>query len=180
MTAPTQEIQPFIAYLQSLAEKQERGALAALRRGLGQPPGTVAETFRYVEPWLGERRSATREAAFYLLASLFALHPMSTNQGNMGAHLAQTRPEGGEDALERRFTALLAAHIEDLPYYLRQAVSFLKSKEVPINWNELLWDLQNWDERRDDPRRSVQKKWASAFWGRPSEAAPVNANEGAA
>jgi len=172
MTALSQEVQPFIAYLQSLAEKQERGALAALRRGLGQPPGTVAETFRYVEPWLGEKRSPDREAAFYLVASLFALHPKTTHQGNMGAHLAQIRSEGGEDALERRFTALLAAHPDDLPFYLRQAVSFLKSKEVPVNWNELLWDLQNWDEKRDDPRRSVQKKWASAFWSRPNQPNP--------
>ncbi len=167
MTTPVQEVQPFIVYLQSLAEKQDRGALAALRRGLGQPPGTVAETFRYVEPWLGEKRSATREAAFYLVASLFSLHPKSTNIGNMGAHLAQTRSEGGEDALERRFTALLAAHPDDLPFYLRQAVSFLKSKEVPVNWDELLWDIQNWEAKRDDPRHSVQKKWASAFWSRP-------------
>jgi len=172
MTALSQEVKPFIAYLQSLAEKQERGALAALRRGLGQPPGTVAETFRYVEPWLGEKRSPAREAAFYLVASLFALHPKTTHQGNMGAHLAQTRSEGGEDALERRFTALLAAHPDDLPFYLRQAVSFLKSKEVPVNWNELLWDLQNWDEKRDDPRRSIQKKWASAFWSRPNQPNP--------
>lgn len=172
MTTSSQEVQPFIAYLQSLAERQERGALAALRRGLGQPPGTVAETFRYVEPWLGEKRSPAREAAFYLVASLFALHPKSTPQGNMGAHLAQTRSEGGKDALERRFTALLAAHPDDLPFYLRQSVSFLKSKEEPVNWNELLWDLQNWDEKRDDPRKSVQKKWASAFWSRPNQPNP--------
>lgn len=177
MTVPTQEVQPFIAYLQSLAEKEERGALAALRRGLGQTPGTVADTFRYVEPWLGERRSATREAAFYLVASLFAFHPVSTNQGNMGTHMAQARTEANEDALERRFTVLLAAHVDDLPNYLRQAISFLKSKEVPINWDELLWDLQNWEEKRDDPRRSVQKKWASAFWSRPSEEAPVEPKE---
>jgi CRISPR system Cascade subunit CasB len=166
MTAPTKTIQPFIAYLYSLAEKQDRGALAALRRGLGRPPGTAAETFRYVEPWLGEKRSAEREAAYYLVASLFALHPLSTGEGNLGAHLARTRSEGGEEALERRFTALLAAHPDDLPDYLRQAVSFLKSKEVPVNWNELLWDLLNWDNKRDDPRASVQKKWASAFWAR--------------
>ena len=29
---------PFVTYLESLRE--DRGALAALRRGLGQPPGT--------------------------------------------------------------------------------------------------------------------------------------------
>ena len=156
-----QQGHPYIRHLQSLAEGQDRGALAALRRGLGQPPGTVAEMFRYVEPWLSERRSAAQEAAFYLVAALFALHPRSASAGNMGTHLAQSRAAGGEDALERRFTALLAAHPDDLPVYLRQAVSFLKSKEIPVNWEQLLSDLQNWDH----PQRFVQKKWASAFWG---------------
>ncbi len=45
-----QPIHPFVNRLQELAEKQERGALAALRRGLGQPPGTVAEMFRRAWP----------------------------------------------------------------------------------------------------------------------------------
>lgn len=159
-----QEGHPFIRYLQSLAEGQERGSLASLRRGLGQPPGTVADMYRYVEPFLGDKRSSSQESAFYLVAALFALHPKSTENGNMGSHLAQTRPEGGEEALERRFTALLAAHPDDLPDYLRQAISFLKSKEQPVNWTQLLWDLQNWD-KRDDPKYSVQKKWARSFWG---------------
>ena len=156
-----QQGHPFIRHLQSLAEGQDRGSLAALRRGLGQPPATVADTFRYVEPWLSERRSAAQESAYYLVAALFALHPKSANAGNMGAHLAHSRATGGEDALERRFTALLAAHPDDLPVYLRQAVSFLKSKEIPVNWEQLLSDLLNWDH----PQRFVQKKWASAFWG---------------
>ena len=157
-----QVIHPFIACLQGLAEKQERGALATLRRGLGRPPGAAAEMFRYVEPFLPQTRSHAQETAFYLIAALFALHPKSTNVGNMGAHLTQARTDGGDDALERRFTTLLAAHPDDLPDYLRQTISYLKSKEIPVNWNQLFWDLQNWDD--EDHR--VQKKWAGAFWGR--------------
>lgn len=154
----------FVNRLKELAEGDERGALASLRRGLGQLPGTVADMYRYVEPFLGQERSGLKESAFYLVGALFALHPKSTEFGDMGAHLAKTRSEGGEDALERRFTALLASHPDDLPDYLRQAISFLKSKEEPVNWNQLLWDLQNWD-KRDDPKYSVQKKWARSFWG---------------
>ena len=157
-----QSIHPFIDYLQKLAEKQERGALADLRRGLGQPPGTAAAMFRYVEPFLPQIRSRVQESAYYLVASLFAINPNSTTTGNLGAHMAQIRTKRSEDALERRFSVLLAAHSDDLPDYLRQAVGFLKSKDVPINWNQLFWDLQHWDEED----RSVQKKWASAFWGR--------------
>lgn len=156
-----QEPHRFILYLQKLADGQDRGALASLRRGLGQPPGTVADMYRYVEPFLGQD-ARYKESAYYLVAALFAFHPKSTDEGNMGKHLAKTRTESGEDALERRFTALLAAHPDDLPEYLRQAVSFLKSKnEEPINWNELLRDLQNWGHED----HFVQKKWARSFWG---------------
>ncbi len=156
------KIHPFIARLQELAQKQERGALAALRRGLGQPPGAAPEMFRYVEPFLPQDRPPAQEAAYYLVASLFALHPQPAPSGNLGAHMAQARTEGGEEALERRFTALLAAHPDDLPDRLRQAISFLKSKEIPVNWGRLFGDLQHWGE--EDHR--VQKEWAKAFWGR--------------
>lgn len=163
------KIHPFIARLQELANRQERGALAALRRGLGQPPGTTPEMYRYVEPFLVQNRSLEQERAYYLVASLFALHPVSINYGNLGAHLraCEPRDKPASDALERRFTALLASHPEDLPDTLRQAVSFLKSKEQqPVNWNQLFWDLQKWDSED----RRVQKGWANAFWGRERSA----------
>ena len=158
-----QTTHPFITRLQALADKQERGALAALRRGLDQPPGTAAEMYRYVESFLPQVRSRAQESGYYLVAALFALHPKFTGTGNFGAHMRKCDPDGkNSDALDRRFTALLSAHPDDLPGTLRQSVSFLKSKEIPVNWNQLFWDLQNWD----DEDRRVQKKWASAFWGR--------------
>lgn len=166
------EPHPFIRYLQKLADGQDRGALASLRRGLGQPPGTVADMYRYVEPFLGAD-ARYKEDAFYLVAALFALHPKTANDGDMGKHMAATRSESGEDALERRFTALLAAHPDDLPEYLRQAVSFLKSKEIPINWDQLLRDLQGWG--RED--RFAQKKWARSFWGGRRSSENNNSNE---
>jgi CRISPR system Cascade subunit CasB len=159
-----QKTHPFIDCLQDLAQKQERGVLAALRRGLGQPPGTAAEMFRYVEPFNPPQKTAW---VYYLVATLFALHSQPGGTGNFGAHMRACDPKGeNSDALERRFTALLAAHPDDLPDYLRQAVSFLKSKDIPVNWNRLFWDLQNWDEKREDPKDSIQKQWAAAFWGR--------------
>ncbi len=151
---------PFIAYLYSLAADEDRAALAHLRRGLGKPPGAAPEMFPYVVPWLPE--NPHREAAYYLVASLFALHPASAAQGNMGDHMAAARDGNNDQALERRFTALLSAHPDDLPNYLRQAVSYLKSKEVPVNWDQLFRDLQFWSH----PEYGIQvrKRWATAFW----------------
>ena len=158
------EPHPFITHLESL--RDDRGALAALRRGLGQPPGTVADMYRYVVPWLSDETTRWLEDAYYLVAALFAYHPAEGGIGNMGRHFARARdPQGDDTALERRFTALLSAHPDDLDFYLRQAVSFLKSKEVPVNWHQLLPDLLAWGH----PDRYVQKQWARAFWGRPAQ-----------
>jgi len=155
---------PFIRYLEALGEN--RAALAALRRGLGQPPGIIADMYPYVVRWLPEDCPPWREEAYYLIASLYAYHPAPGGTGNMGRHFASTRdPNGDDTAIERRFTALLAADAEDLPFYLRQAVSYLRSKEIPINWQQLFADLQAWGH----PDRYVQKSWARAFWGRAPE-----------
>lgn len=155
---------PFIAYLQSLGEGEDRGALASLRRGLGRKPGSVPEMYRYVVPFIPQNIPTGQEAAYYLVASLFALHPKSSFQGNLGDHLAATRDQNNSDALERRFTSLLTAHPDDLPDYLRQIVSYLKSKEVPVNWDQLFRDLQSWDH--PDWRENVQRHWARTFWRR--------------
>jgi CRISPR system Cascade subunit CasB len=154
---------PFIAYLEGLRDREDRGALASLRRGLGQDPGSAVEMYRYVVPWLPEQSSRQREEAYYLVAALFAYHPDPGGWGNLGAAFRRTLdPQGDNTAVERRFTALLAAHPDDLPFYLRQAVGFLKSKEVPVNWQQLLTDLLAWSH----PDGYVQKQWARFFWGR--------------
>jgi CRISPR system Cascade subunit CasB len=162
----TEKTHPFVEYLESL--RDDRGALAALRRGLGRLPGTVADTYRYIVPWLPVDVRPSEEAAHYLIAALFAYHPKEGGQDNMGTHFAAVRrqdPNADHTALERRFTALLAAHPDDLDTYLRQAVGFLRSKEVPVNWHQLFYDLQRWSYEH----RPVQKEWARAFWGRPQE-----------
>jgi CRISPR system Cascade subunit CasB len=154
----------FVTYLEN--KRDDRAALAALRRGLGRPPGTVPDMYRYVVPWLPDEAPPWREDAYYLIAALFAYHPKEGGRGNMGNHFARTRdPQGDNTAIERRFTTLLAAHPDDLDDYLRQAVSFLKSEEVPINWHQLLSDVMAWGH----PERYVQQRWARGFWGRAAE-----------
>lgn len=154
----------FIRYLED--HREDRAMLAALRRGLGQPPGTVPDAYRYVVPWLADDTPPWREAAYYLIAALFAYHPAPGGVGNMGNHFARTRTPGWDDtAIERRFTALLAAHPDDLDLYLRQAISFLRSKEVPVNWHQLLTDVLDWGH----PDRYVQRRWARAFWNRSAQ-----------
>lgn len=171
----TDKTYPFIDYLTDLAQREDRGALAALRRGLGHPPGTTFEMYPYVSPWLPNDAPRWREDAYFLTASLFALHPAAGGSGNMGSHFAGTRDKDSDNtAVERRFANLLAAHQEDLPVHMRQAVSYLRSKEMPINWHRLFTDIQQWGH----PSGYVQKEWARAFWGKPNQAeGPENTTE---
>ena len=164
----------FITYLQSLADQEDRGALAALRRGLGQPPGTIPEMFPYVVNQLPDNAypGSWTEKSYYLIASLFALHPDSASEGNLGTHFSRTLDRANPDrnaATERRFNTLLTAHPDDLHYYLRQSISYLRSKEVAVNWHQLMGHLLQWDH--PEKRTAVQKRWANQFWRRQKETA---------
>jgi CRISPR system Cascade subunit CasB len=164
MSKQTTHKHNFITYLEGLRE--DRGALAALRRGLGKPPGTVPEMHQYVMVAMPNDLRRWQQDIYYIVAALFAMHPDGAKSGNMGDHFAKARRLINDPtAIERRFTTLLAAHVDDLPVYLRQAVSYLRSKDVPVNWHQLIWDLRNWGH----PDRYVQRWWAGSFWSSPRE-----------
>jgi CRISPR system Cascade subunit CasB len=152
----------FVTHLETLRE--DRAALAKLRRGLGKKPGQAPEMFPFVIPFVHQTKGSWQEEVHYMVASLFGFHPESTTEGNMGKHFAQLRNQMPDaTATERRFTALLAAHPEELDVYLRQAVGLLKSKEIPINWHRLMWDILSWND--PEKRVRVHKWWAGEFWG---------------
>ncbi len=170
MPEPSNHSVKFIDYLQRLVLRGDRGALAALRRGLSGKPGTVAETYPYVVPWLPEHRSAGIENAFFLVASLFASHPEhkrapSPGDFNFGDSFAALRAKSG--SVDKRFLALLASPTEDLAEHLRHAVSLLKAHVVPVDYAQLLDDLIRWNWES----RSVQRSWARSFW---RETAPAD------
>lgn len=161
---PKETKHAFISYLEQLRESQDaRAAFAALRRGLGRDPGTEPAMFPYIVRWLPAAGSRWNEETHYVIAALFAYHPKEGGAGNLGAAFKKAaQGESDTTAIERRFTALLAAHPEDLGFYLRQAISFLKSKDVPVNWQQLFGDVLAWGH----PNGYVQRAWAYAYWGR--------------
>ena len=123
-----------INFLEQHAE--DRAMLAALRRGLGKMPGDAPEMFPYVVPFV---RNEYEEADYYAIASLFALHPKSAANGNIGNHLrAYIKEVGDDEATTRRFVQLLRMRRETLDTPLRQHISLLKAKEIAVNWNQLL------------------------------------------
>lgn len=164
---------PFIMHLETLREREDRGALAALRRGLGKKPGAALEMGPHVIPYAPTERWA--QDACFIIGSLFALHPQEGGKGNMGTSFLKLKngPQQSAEAVERRFVALLNCLREDLPYHLRHAVSLLRNREIPIDWEQLLKDIRWWDHED----RFVQRRWANGFWGQieKSEAAAQTA-----
>lgn len=165
----------FVEYLERLYEKEERAALAALRRGLGKRPGEEMSVYRYVG-WSLDKLSKRQEDAYYLIATLFGLYPSASwrsgdgdqKKTNLGASLRRLKEQMGGDGAERRFVALLNADREDLGEHLRQIISLLKSKDAPIDWAQLLEAVEFWDA--DDERRR-QRQWAKTFWREDKEGA---------
>jgi len=161
-----QEKHPLIIRLETLADENspDRGKLATLRRALQNP----IEAYPIVLPFMRSEVSDRELDIYALLAALFALHPKSGARGNMGNHMRLAAGENIE-ATERRFVNILRANMEDLPVLLRQAVSFIRSKDnVHINWEQLRKDLLYWDH----PDQFVQKNWARGFWGFQPEPSP--------
>ncbi len=162
----------FIGHLEKLVKEQDRGALADLRRGLGKTPGTAREMDRHVLPYLSPVTSEYQEYAYYLVSALFAgwyqgkngLHPFSDNLGASLRMLVDSSETGSrEDAKKRegnRLVALLSCHRDDLWYQLRHIIGLLKAKDIPVDWLQLLFDIQNWAHES----RSVQRNWARKFW----------------
>jgi len=169
----------FVGHLLSLAEegREDRGALADLRSGLGKSPGEMARVHKYVVPYLPSERYNDRW--LYILASLFGFHPKHKkpvyheNNGKKWTEVWTVGrafrplafpppPEPKKQSMEARFVALLNAHPDDLADHLRHTVSLLKSSDPPqpLDWFQLLRDLLQWDH----PERRVQLRWARDFY----------------
>ena len=139
----------------------DRRALAALRRSLAMWPSPPPDAIRVVAPFLPERASGWRETVYYVIAGLFALHPCLSSQGAYGPSLGKAlRQADAELGPERRLLALLGSKSEDLPSHLRHAVTYLRAKNVPIDYLQLMKDLFRWDA----PEGDVQRRWGRDFW----------------
>jgi CRISPR system Cascade subunit CasB len=150
-----------IEFLRNLSRKRDRGALAGIRRGLGRDaPG--AEALRLLVPRIPASYGEWQRICCFQVAALFALHPEDAGKGNLGDTFRQL---GGHESAQKRFARILSAQARDIFPLLRQAVALARSKDVPVNYLQLLKDLFRWDR----PSRSVQDQWARSYWSQPEE-----------
>lgn len=158
----------FIGYLLNLAKegKEDRGALAELRSGLGKEPGNMARVHKHVVPYLPEKHYDDRW--YYLTATLFGAFPSPSNREgrSLGAAfrpLVFPPKEPKKNSMEARFVALLNAHPDDLDDHLRHIVRLLESSKPPqpFDWFRFFEDLLQWS----DPKGRVQLRWAQDLYG---------------
>jgi CRISPR system Cascade subunit CasB len=172
--SPSQTMTPEDIF-QNLAEcaAADTATVAVLRRSLAYEPGLYPPAFPYVEP-LTHGQGEWRRRATYLAAACWAKGQRAQQDEPMvsGIDLASAlrkllentkqgqAVESLSKSLTKRFTALLDADPDELPWRLRQITSQLSAADIAIDWLKLLNDLWYWN--RSD--RSVQVNWARQFW----------------
>lgn len=156
----------FINYLASL-KKDNRAGIAILRRSLGFPPGQYPAAYPYVERFVAQDKyqDDAQRCALYLVAGLYALHPMS-KADSLAASFGVLRHQSKSASIESRFIALLAADPTNLSNYLRQVVSLLASAKIGLDYEGLLKDLSYWMNPYLEPtvRDRIRQRWARDFY----------------
>lgn len=172
-----QEAWEVLNFLEKLRDDPRNGsaAMAFFKRGLSKRAVDIEKMQRYLNRFMsegGNRYERQHEESIFLIASLFALYKDSPATGkpkNMGDHFAEARdkPNASPEAIERRFSALLGAHHQDLNVYLRRAITFLKAQDVGINWAQLLEDVWNWSNPYYGEQ--ARREWSRHFWAQKSK-----------
>lgn len=147
-------------------DHEDRAALASLRRGLGEPPGSVTDMYRAMPRFVFDLYPSQKDAVF-IVGALFGLHWQAPAIDRRERFPTALKLTDRSESYEKRVQALLRSDRESLPTHLRHAVAYIKSKRdsngapIPVDWSQLIRDIANWDYLE----RGIQQKWAEAWWG---------------
>lgn len=155
---PKERAAAFVAALRRA--RDDRGKMAALRRGLTDNPRMHVDAWPVVAGLGGD----IGKPAHVAIAALFATHPVESAGGNFGEACHAIATSGGPDvpdSFERRFRRLLACGgVEEVVAQLRSWIQLAAAKGVGVNYEGLFADLANWPHHADD----IRVKWARGFW----------------
>ncbi|HAM72627.1 MAG TPA: type I-E CRISPR-associated protein Cse2/CasB [Verrucomicrobiales bacterium] len=140
--------------------RNDRGRMAALRRGLIENPRLRLDAWPVIAALGGDPGNEV----YVAVGALYASHPEECSAQNLGESCRRIAQEGGKDvaeSFERRFRRLLACDgADDVVRQLRSWVRLAASKGIGLNYQALFGDLWNWTWYAD----SVRVKWARSFW----------------
>lgn len=142
--------------------RNDRGKLAALRRGLTGNPRLHVDAWPVIAGLGGD----IGQPACVAIAALYASHPEESNARDFGETCLHIALKDSSDhklpeSFERRFRRLLACgSVDDLVSQLRSWIALASSRGVAVNYESLFADLWNWPWYADD----IRVKWARSFW----------------
>lgn len=140
--------------------RNDRGKLAALRRGLTDNPRLNVDAW----PVIANLGGDIGQAAYVAIAALYASHPEESTARSFGETCRRIAQGDGKEIAEsfkRRFRRLLACDsVDDVISQLRSWVRLAASKGIGVNYESLFADLWNWPWYADD----IRVKWAKSFW----------------
>ena len=160
-----------VTRLEQWHQRQDRGVLARLRRGLSEK--TRQEAWTVLGPQFGPM--AVDNPVYETVAGCFALRPViwkpldnprEEAKRNFGwtflnARLAEPdgkKKMGNEKEPHARFRRLLACSNQDeICRHVRHAIRLANSKEKDVNYRKLFEDLWWWNDR-------TKVEWAKAYW----------------
>lgn len=155
---PKERAADFVGALRRIRE--DRGKLAALRRGLTDNPRLHVNAWPVVAGLGGD----IGQPVFVAIAALFASYHEESNARNFGEtcrRIAQGDDKQIADSFERRFRRLLAcSDVADVIDQLRSWIRLAASRNVGVNYESLTFDLLLWNKFADD----IRVRWACAFW----------------
>lgn len=163
--------------------------LAALRRGLGRPPGDVPAMWPFYTKTNPEGRLTREYAAEHAALCLYGLHqqsqamPMHRQGVGLGTALLKLRlrvpdqrgtaTQGNKidwsriDPIDRRFTAAATAtDFTELVLHLRGLITQLRG--IPIDYTQLYYDLCDWHV--PGLASAVRRRWGMQYFTREKPA----------
>ena len=137
----------------------DAGERARLKRNAGRTLAECRDVLGLFYHLLPPDVLPYQQETYFLAATLYPL-VVGGGQGDLGAALRRARQSANARGLDRRLEVLLDSDESQLPFRLRQAVHFLQSNRVRVNWPLLVDDLLHWNA----PGRGVQKRWARSYF----------------
>jgi CRISPR system Cascade subunit CasB len=173
---PCNRLEHEIRFLQSVSDRVNRdnGAKADFKRALSGEPEHVLRVYPFVLPYVGklsdfESEQQRQEKQIWIpVACLSVYYPQPIQKTekprNFGHSCRSLATATNSEGADRRFRALLDLVLSDIQSPLAALVRQMKSKDIAINYAQLLADLRQWEH----PKQYIQDRWARAFWGVPS------------
>jgi CRISPR type I-E-associated protein CasB/Cse2 len=153
-------ISPSVSLFFDRMEQLDAGGRARFKRNAGRTISeSTHETLGLFYGLLPSKVPEIQHELYFLAATLYPFAE-SGGSGDVGAALRRAKQIKNARGLDRRIEILLDADETQLAFRLRQAIHFMKSCGVRVNFPLLLQDLLYWTH----PDRFVQSQWAQSYF----------------